>query len=37
MNVLVVYCHPDPTSFTAAIRDATVETLTAAGHTGPPP
>ena len=33
MNVLVVYCHPDPTSFTAAIRDATVETLTSAGHT----
>jgi NAD(P)H dehydrogenase (quinone) len=33
MNVLVVYCHPDPASFTAAIRDATVETLTAAGHT----
>jgi NAD(P)H dehydrogenase (quinone) len=33
MNVLVVYCHPDPASFTAAIRDATVETLTASGHT----
>ena len=27
MNVLVVYCHPDPTSFTAAVRDRAVETL----------
>lgn len=32
MNTLVIYCHPDPESFTAAIRDAVVETLTAAGH-----
>lgn len=32
MNTLVVYCHPDPDSFTAAIRDVVVETLTAGGH-----
>ena len=32
MNTLVVYCHPDPQSFTASIRDAAVETLTARGH-----
>lgn len=33
MNVLVVYAHPSPTSFNAALRDAAIETLTAAGHT----
>jgi len=27
MRVLVVYCHPVPESFSAAIRDAAVETL----------
>lgn len=32
MNTLVVYCHPDPESFTATIREAVVETLTAGGH-----
>jgi len=32
MNTLVVYCHPDPESFTAAVRDAVVESLTAGGH-----
>ncbi len=32
MNTLVVYCHPDAESFTAAVRDVVVETLTAAGH-----
>lgn len=32
MNTLVVFCHPDPESFTAAIRDVVVETLTAGGH-----
>ena len=32
MNVLLVYAHPEPTSFTAALKDAAVETLTAAGH-----
>lgn len=32
MNVLVVYCHPDAASFTAAIRDAAVEALRSAGH-----
>jgi NAD(P)H dehydrogenase (quinone) len=32
MNVLLVYAHPEPTSFTAALRDAARDTLTAAGH-----
>lgn len=27
MNVLVVYCHPEPESFNAAVRDAVLETL----------
>lgn len=31
MRCLVVYCHPVPESFCAAIRDATVETLRARG------
>ncbi|MEQ1950639.1 NAD(P)H-dependent oxidoreductase [Mesorhizobium sp. CN2-181] len=31
MRVLVVYCHPVPESFCAALRDAAVETLTARG------
>lgn len=32
MNVLVVYCHPDPESFNAAIRDTVVDALRQAGH-----
>jgi NAD(P)H dehydrogenase (quinone) len=32
MNVLIVYAHPEPTSFTAAMKDAAFNTLTAAGH-----
>jgi NAD(P)H dehydrogenase (quinone) len=32
MKTLVVYCHPDPASFTAATRNAAVEALTAGGH-----
>jgi len=31
MRALVVYCHPDPGSFTAAIRDLVVARLQAAG------
>lgn len=31
MKALVVHCHPDPASFTAAVRDKVVERLTAAG------
>ena len=31
MRALVVYCHPEPQSFTAAIRDVVVERLAAAG------
>lgn len=32
MNVLLVYAHPEPTSFTAALRDAARDALTTAGH-----
>jgi NAD(P)H dehydrogenase (quinone) len=31
-RVLVVYCHPNPESFTAAARDRAVATLAARGH-----
>ena len=33
MNILVIYSHPVPESFNAAIRDTTVEALGKAGHT----
>lgn len=32
MRTLVVYCHPDPNSFTAALKDAAVAALAAGGH-----
>ncbi len=32
MNVLIVYAHPEPTSFNGAMKDLAVETLTALGH-----
>ncbi|WP_137888406.1 NAD(P)H-dependent oxidoreductase [Pseudomonas sp. 2FE] len=32
MNVLLVHAHPEPKSFTAALRDQAVETLQAQGH-----
>ncbi|WP_449432695.1 NAD(P)H-dependent oxidoreductase [Pseudomonas putida] len=32
MNVLIVHAHPEPLSFTAALRDEAVQTLTAQGH-----
>lgn len=32
MRVLLVYCHPVPESFVAAVRTRAVETLRAAGH-----
>ncbi len=32
MNVLIVYAHPEPTSFTAALKNSAVDALTAAGH-----
>ncbi len=32
MKVYVVYCHPDPESFTAAVRRRAVDALRAAGH-----
>jgi len=32
MKTLLVYAHPEPTSFTAALKNAAAETLQAAGH-----
>ena len=32
MQALVVYAHPEPTSFTAALKDTAVRALSAAGH-----
>ncbi|MEA1830932.1 NAD(P)H-dependent oxidoreductase [Methylobacterium durans] len=32
MKVLLIYCHPRPDSFSAALRDAAIEALTNAGH-----
>ncbi len=32
MRVLVVYCHPDPDSYTAAVRDTACAALAAGGH-----
>lgn len=33
MNILVIYAHPVPTSFTHAVFETVKRTLTAAGHT----
>jgi putative NADPH-quinone reductase len=32
MRVLLIHCHPRPDSFSAALRDAAMDGLTAAGH-----
>jgi NAD(P)H dehydrogenase (quinone) len=32
MKLLLVFCHPDPDSYGAALRDTAVQTLEAAGH-----
>ena len=32
MNVLIVYAHPEPRSFNAALKDAAVDALQAGGH-----
>ncbi len=32
MKILLVYCHPNPESFTAAVKALAVETLQRAGH-----
>jgi NAD(P)H dehydrogenase (quinone) len=32
MNALIVYAHPEPTSFTGALKNRAVTALTAAGH-----
>jgi NAD(P)H dehydrogenase (quinone) len=33
MRVLLIYCHPKPDSFSAALRDAAMDGLATAGHT----
>lgn len=33
MQALIVYAHPEPTSFNASLRDCAAETLAAAGYT----
>lgn len=32
MKLLLVFCHPDPASYGAALRDAAVQALQSAGH-----
>lgn len=32
MNILIVYAHPEPTSFTASLKDRAMQTLTDLGH-----
>jgi NAD(P)H dehydrogenase (quinone) len=32
MHVLIVHAHPEPASFTAALKDTAVRALSAAGH-----
>ena len=32
MHVLIVHAHPEPASFTTALKDAAVRALSAAGH-----
>jgi NAD(P)H dehydrogenase (quinone) len=32
MRVLLIYCHPNPNSFTAALRDAALRGLASGGH-----
>jgi NAD(P)H dehydrogenase (quinone) len=32
MKLLLVYCHPEPTSYCSALRDAALQALTSAGH-----
>lgn len=32
MHVLIVYAHPEPRSFNAALKDAAIETIGTAGH-----
>ncbi|MCA1916455.1 NAD(P)H-dependent oxidoreductase [Methanospirillum hungatei] len=32
MNVLIIYAHPNPSSFNAALKDAAVDALKANGH-----
>jgi putative NADPH-quinone reductase len=32
VKILLVYCHPNPESFTASVRDTAIAALTTAGH-----
>ena len=33
MNVLIIFCHPEPASFNGALKDVAVKTMQRAGHT----
>lgn len=33
MNVLIVYCHPEPESFNGSLKDVAIKTFEASGHT----
>jgi len=33
LNILIIYCHPEPSSFNAALKDTAVETYLACGST----
>ncbi len=33
MHALIVFCHPEPASFNATLKDVAIKTLTALGHT----
>jgi NAD(P)H dehydrogenase (quinone) len=32
MNILIVYCHPEPTSFNGSLKEAAVSAFSSAGH-----
>ena len=32
MKILLVYCHPNPASFTASVKDTALSALQASGH-----
>jgi NAD(P)H dehydrogenase (quinone) len=33
LNILIVYCHPEPSSFNAALKNAAIETFMTSGNT----
>ena len=32
LNILIVYCHPESTSFNVALRDVAIDTIESLGH-----